>query len=187
MTLIVETGGCALNANAYIDVAYADQYFLDRDNATWAAALTGKKEAAIIKATTFLDARYINRWKGRKEWPLNRLRQWPRVPDLVTDAPAMVYLGIYHSDLEYVFGPNEVPEPVKQACSEAALRALSGELIPDLARGGQIISQAVNLGGLSRSTTWSAGAPAVTTFGLIDGILAPVLARGASMRNVARA
>lgn len=187
MTLVVETGGCALTANAYIDLLYANQYHLDRGNTAWADATDSAKEIAIIKATTFIDSRYGQRWKGRKQYPLNRSRTWPRVPDMAAAPPALVAIGLWARDEEFTFGANEVPEPVRQATAEAAVRALSKELIPDLDRGGQIVSQSVSLGGISRSTTYAPGAPAATTFGLIDGILQPVLARGANLRNVQRA
>lgn len=36
MAFVVEDGSGIANANAYITVAYADEYFSDRGNADWA-------------------------------------------------------------------------------------------------------------------------------------------------------
>ena len=57
--LIVEDGTGLANANAYVSVEFADEYFSARGNQTWVGLGSADKEAAIIKATDYLEAVYF--------------------------------------------------------------------------------------------------------------------------------
>ena len=57
MAFTVEDGSVVTDANAYISVSYADTFHSDRGNTDWTGTDT-IKEAAIIKATDYIDQNY---------------------------------------------------------------------------------------------------------------------------------
>jgi Putative DnaT-like ssDNA binding protein len=118
--MTVEDGTGLEAANSYISIADCDSYHTDRGNTAWTGT-DPVKEAALIKATQFIDGRYRNRWKGI---PLTSVQAlcWPRE-------------DIYDERDEEIVG---IPQRLKNAVSEAALRALTEDLNPDLERGGRI-------------------------------------------------
>lgn len=78
MAFTPEDGTGVANANAYADVPAIDAYWADRGGQSdWDAAVTAAKQAAIVKATDYLDAVFGRRWKGRKETDAQGL-EWPR-------------------------------------------------------------------------------------------------------------
>ena len=103
--------GLVADANAYIDVAYFDDYCADR-GLDISAYDTTKKQQAIVRGTSYLDQRF--NWKGQKTNGYSQTTEWPR---------DYVYFG---NDL--VEG---IPREVKQATSEYAFRSLSDDLAPD--------------------------------------------------------
>lgn len=111
MTLVVEDGTGLPNANAYISVAYANEYFASRGNAAWAAITDeATKENAIINATEYLDVRWV--FSG----------------DILNEEQALSFPRI---DLPRCARGATFPEPVKKATAEYAVRALTGPLAPD--------------------------------------------------------
>lgn len=72
--LIVTPG--AATANAYVSLAVADQYHLDRPfSDVWTAATTDQKSAAILWATKLMDLLWV--WSG---YPVDAIQAlaWPR-------------------------------------------------------------------------------------------------------------
>ena len=112
MALVVGT-------DAYISQADADAYWLDRNNAAWAAASSDEKDAAIREATQYLDGEYA--WVGSLA-DYDQVLGWPRV-DAYDDE------GRYYT---------ATPSKVEQATAELALEALSGRLVPAEERDGQV-------------------------------------------------
>jgi hypothetical protein len=115
MTLIVEDGTGLPNSNSYADATFADAYFLDRNNSTWAALSGTQKDAALIAATDYIDVRFGPLFKGLI------LLDSAVDPDVVTQAlqfPRDAFSG--------------VPINVKKATAEYAVRASSSPLAPDL-------------------------------------------------------
>ena len=112
MAFVPEDGTGLAEANSYCAVAFADSYFADRGNALWAAATTGNKEVALIKATDYIEGRFGDRFVGDKATTEQAL-QWPRI----------------NSD----FASDVIPTNLKKATAEYAVRALSAVLAPDLA------------------------------------------------------
>lgn len=110
MAFTVEDGTIVAGANAYVTVAYADDYHTERGNSLWTGSDTVKQQA-IVRATDYIDGRYSSRFIGYITDATQALC-WPR-----TDAAS------YDTD--------EIPEPLKRACAEYALRALSQSLAPD--------------------------------------------------------
>lgn len=69
MTLIIETGAGVQDANSYVSTSYIDTYLTERDRGTengWDTATAPQKEAALIKATQYIDHRFGGRFKGTK-------------------------------------------------------------------------------------------------------------------------
>ncbi|MAD98776.1 MAG: hypothetical protein Unbinned200contig1000_14 [Prokaryotic dsDNA virus sp.] len=114
MAFIVEDGTGIADANSYVDVAYADAYFLDRANSGWSSADTSSKEIALVKATDYVEIRFRDKWKGIL------------APEATTLSFPRQYLYNRKGELE-----TGIPEDVKKAVCEYAVRALSADLLPD--------------------------------------------------------
>jgi len=76
VSTLVTTAGSA-SANAYCDLAFAEQYQLDRPavGTTWSAATADQKNASILWATKLMDALWV--WEG---FPTDAIQAllWPR-------------------------------------------------------------------------------------------------------------
>ena len=119
MAFVVEDGTGLNNANALIDVAFADNYHSDRGRASWAAFNTTKKQQCIIAATDYIEKRFGRKFKGSKTFPLQQALYWPR-------------FNVYDDDRNLICMASEIPLRLKMATAEYALRAgLIGELAPD--------------------------------------------------------
>ena len=169
MALVTEDGTGKSNADAYVSLAECDAYHTNLGNSDWViyancAANVTKRENAIKKATAFIDMRYGGRFKGVRKTAEQALL-FPRY-------------GISDND-GYVL--ENVPLAVKRATCEAALKIFLGaDLMPDLDRGGKIISETVG----PISTTYSSGAPAGTKFEMIESLLRGCLNGGSGVRMV---
>jgi len=115
MTFTVEDGTGIADANSYTTEAYADAYFLDRGDATWAAALTAAKEVALVKATDYIELRFRDRFKG----------------SLATEATTLAWPREYVYDRKGELVTLTIPSDIQKATCEYALRALSSDLLPD--------------------------------------------------------
>ncbi|QYW02042.1 head-tail adaptor Ad1 [Stenotrophomonas phage Siara] len=58
MSLIVEDGTGLVEADSYVSVEYADDYFAARGIVNWGALTTADKEFALINATDYIDQRF---------------------------------------------------------------------------------------------------------------------------------
>lgn len=105
MAFTVEDGTGIDGANSYSSTANSDTYHTDRNNTSWLQLTTPAKQAALIKATDYIDQRFT--FIGTKESESQGLA-WPRFNALDKD-------GYYRS--------SEVPEEVLKAVSEYALLA----------------------------------------------------------------
>lgn len=150
-----------VGSSAYLSVASADSYHASRGRAAWEAASVADREAAIIAATHYIDARY--RFVGRRAAPDQPLA-WPRVDAEAADGRAL----------------DEIPVPVAHATAELALIALDGPLVPVDEAGGAVIDQ--KLGSLS--TRFDPAASPERRFPFVDRLLEPVLARRRGRRLV---
>lgn len=114
MAFTVETGDGTVGANAYVAAAFVDTYHLDRLNVGWSGA-DDAKEAAIIKASEYIDKRFGRKFRGTKKTSTQGL-EWPRHSALDNDG--LLYPSI--------------PEPLQKAVAEYALRAFNlTNLMPD--------------------------------------------------------
>lgn len=184
-SLILEDGsGDNPAANTYVSRAECDAYHAEMGNSNWTPRPTSPAspqpeeplgDAAIIRATRSIDRIYSRFFKGvRTHFSIQPL-EWPR-------QGVVLYSG-YDSDIDNDFsyvdssdniiGDNVIPQMLKQAIYEGALRELitPGSLTPDLERGGAI--KMVKAG--SVSVEYSDNAPAMTAITSISGVLAPLL------------
>jgi hypothetical protein len=111
MALIVEDGSIVAGANSYAALAGANAYHTARANAAWTGT-DAAKEAALIRATEFLDASYW--WRGQIASEDQALR-WPRS-------------GVIDRDGREI-AADDLPTQIQRATFELALIALSGALI----------------------------------------------------------
>ncbi|WP_395383333.1 DnaT-like ssDNA-binding protein [Mesorhizobium sp. UC22_110] len=117
--LIVEDGSGLANAESYVSASDAASYAADR-GLTFPASPADKAEAALRRATAYIDNTYRTRFPGqRKKFRLQAL-EWPRVG--VVDMNGFPVTG------------DEVPVEVVRATCEAAVRELAspGSLNPDV-------------------------------------------------------
>jgi hypothetical protein len=144
MAFVVEDGTGKPDANSYLDVAEADNYFTDRLNATspdgnqWSNASTEDKQGALVEATHYLDATYTWVW-GNPPWEFNRYRHLTRetlnmYSPLQNSDQALEWPRISAYDLETYRLLDSVPQKVKNATAELALIALDGALLPTQGR-----------------------------------------------------
>ena len=157
MALVVEDGTGKSDANSYVSLTECNTYHIDRSNSDW----TGDdptKEAALIRATQYLDSHYRSRFLGYRGSEAQAL-EWPRY-DVEDD-------NGYWLD-------GEIPQELKYATCELALRALSGELLDDQDRGGAV--RRVKVGPIE--TEYSESAPAGTIYRFVDEVLGRLLSGG---------
>lgn len=111
MAFVVEDGTAKADANSYVAIAEADGYFADRGITAWTGA-DAAKQAALVKATDYIEGRFSQRFIGSKKTTAQAL-SWPR--EGAGD-----------------FADTVVPVGLRRACCEYAVRALSAALAPDL-------------------------------------------------------
>jgi hypothetical protein len=164
-TFIVEDGTGLVDANAYITVAFADQYHENFGAPTdWSSSTTANKEQAIREATRYLDAGYSSRWRGARaseEQALDHPRR--RVFDV----------DGWTRDSDEVF------VEVQQAAAIAALKSRQGELfLPDVdASEVGISSESVSVGPISESKSYAGTKRTFKRFSLIEATLRPIIER----------
>lgn len=166
MSLVVTPG--ASDAESYASLAEADAYFSARGMTAWAGD-DATKEAALRRATSYLDNQYRDRWVGVRTGETQALA-WPRV-----DGARGRYRGLtqYLTDSDGFDIPSDVvPVQVKRATMEAALLVIGGtSLEPSLAHGGAIVSQRSRVDVIEEETTYAPGASAMDRHTAIEGLL----------------
>ena len=157
-TLIVEDGTEVANADAYATLAYIAEYHEKNGNAAWAAlANDATREGYVRKATAYMTQMYIDRWKGYRVTSTQSL-DWPRA---WVELPASVFGG-------YV-DQNTIPNEVKNACAELALKANADDLMPDQT---QNVKEEI-VGPIT--IKYSEFSPQTVRYSSIDAMLSPYL------------
>ncbi len=164
-TLIVEDGTGVATADTFISSADAGTYHTAMNNTAWAGSDT-VKDAALRKATAYMEQVYRLSWKGLRYTSTQAL-SWPRTDVFIDDKQ------------EYV-DTDEIPTEVKNACAELALKALSGELYPDLKQN----ATEKTVGPLT--TRYDPYSPQSKRYVSIDAMLAPLLKGTAGVAKVVR-
>lgn len=143
MTFTVETGTGVTDANAYVAVAAANTYFAERGVASWEALDADVKQAAIIKATDYVDTRFGPRFLGTKLVTTQGLL-FPRA-------------DLYDQEGNLITYTSGLPKPFLKAVCEYALRAATGDLWnePTLDKTGKIVGQRKKVGPIETETSFS--------------------------------
>jgi hypothetical protein len=187
VAFVVEDGTGRSDSSSYCDVSFADSYFSDRGVTDWAPATDEQKGAYLIRGTAYLGRWSLN-WKG---WRANATQalDWPRSGAVLFERPLLGLpvwaLALYgYSAAAQAFPSNVIPEQLKQATAEFALRAKDGSLSRDLKRGGRIKERIIG----PITTIYADDAPAETTFPDIAALIAPLLndAGGGGVVNLVR-
>lgn len=158
MALTVEAGTGAADSESYVSVADCAAWAV-KHGKTFPSSPAATAEAALRRATAFIDAAYRGRFPGRRLNGRDQALEWPRIEAADRDGEDIA--------------SDEVPDEIVTATCEAAVRELAtpGSLAPDMKRGGAVKS--VKAG--SVSVEFMGNAPAETTFKAIDQALAPLL------------
>jgi hypothetical protein len=181
MSIIIEDGSGKADSEAYVSVADATSYHALRGNASWAVLTEAQCEQALRKATDYMTQVYRLRWDGSRVNGVQALdfpRAFVKMPDY------------FYSNLDgftgisgnYYFPNDEVPQEVKNACAELALKSISGELAPDLER--SVVKEKIDV----IEIEYDKNAVQYTRYRAIDNMLAPFLNGGSSgtFRKVVR-
>ena len=121
--MVVETGEGLNDANSYVGIEFADDYFSARGVEGWEALTAEQKERSLIRATDFVDNVY--QWLGKKASASQSLR-FPR--DNLFD---------YEGN-----AVESVPKCLKQAVCDAAFLDSSGtELFQTKNENGEVVSE----------------------------------------------
>jgi len=160
MTLIVETGQAAPDAQTYVSAADCAAYHSARGNSLFGDMTTDQQEQAIIRACDYLQQRYRGKWKGVRANSTQAL-DWPRYDVRLDDVG-------YGSYMAYV-PSNTVPAEVVKAVCELALRAGASDLTPDIER--QVIEETIG----PITTKYAPGSPQYVQFRQVDMLLQPLL------------
>lgn len=159
MPLVVEDGSGLWDAESYVSASDCADY-CDARGLTFSDADENAQEAALRRATAYLDSTFRGRFIGRRVNGRAQALEWPRRN--AYDAANEEYLAL-----------DEVPQEIITATCEAAVRELAepGSLSPDLERGGAIKSIKAGSVGIE----YAGNAPASTTFTVIDNAVAGLL------------
>ena len=157
MALVTEDGTGKSDAESFISVEDADDYFEARGITNWGEKLsTTEKEQALRRGTDYLEATYGDRWKGERV-TADQALSWPRY-------------GVCQNGFDVA--SDVVPVAVQRACAEMAIRAAAGELSPDL--GAQVKSEQVG----PIAVTYADGARQQVRYQAVDNLLAGLLSGG---------
>lgn len=155
-----------VGTDSYISTADADSYWSQRNNATWAAASTAAKEAALREATQYLDGAFD--WIGDLQSDTQSLA-WPRLNAYIT-------MGPFRGKLV----TESYPQKIKDATCELALQALSERLEPVQDRGGDIKRERVG----DLEVEYMDGARSTKSFGFARKLLRGYYRGGNRLKRV---
>ena len=163
MAITAEVGLGSASANSFVTVDEADTYHENINNTAWAALSDEAKEAAIIRAGSFLNGLS---WRGERQFQLQAMC-WPRVNVLDDD--------------DYLRVTSDIPTAVKNAQMELAYREsqTAGVLAPDLERGGAVKRKNI-VGAIE--TEYFEGASPRTEITIVQQLLKGLLRGSTSIR-----
>jgi hypothetical protein len=169
MAFIAEDGTGLANANSLISVEDADTYFSDRGNTEWDALTTASKQAALIKATDYLNAKAFIGYNKTNTQSL----KFPRE----LESYYSIYSGVDIS---------EMPAPILNAVCELALAATDSELYSDVTTSGNVKSESKSLDGVGSKTVEYMPVSSVSAsnmenkYGKVESLIKPYLKKRAT-------
>ena len=128
LVFIVETGAGLVDATAYCDVAWGDDFHASHLYASvWTDMTTSEKQSALVWATRLLDEQV--EWAGWKTTQEQALR-WPRsgAPDRESSAS----LSMAYYDYGVTLASNIIPVWLKNATAELARTLKASDRTADL-------------------------------------------------------
>jgi hypothetical protein len=178
MALIVEDGTGKADAESYISVADASTYHTARGNAAWAALASDTvREQCLRRATDYMEQVYRKRWAGTRKTTTQAL-SWPRSFVPREDYEYAGLNGYTVIGGNYYYPDDEVPQEVKNACAELALKASTDTLAPDIEQ--RVKREKVG----PLEVEYADYSPAFTQYRAIDNMLSPFLKAGGSASMV---
>jgi hypothetical protein len=164
MALEVEDGTGKANAESYCSVASADARHSAFGNTAWTGT-DAAKEAALRRATAYMEQAYRERWQGIRRH-VDQALSWPRW-DVCVDS--------------YTIDTESVPAEVANACADLALKALADDLNADLTRG--VVRKKIG----PLETEYDRYSPQSKRFRAIDMMLSPFLKGSSATATLVRA
>lgn len=179
MALIVEDGTAKIDSESYVTTSETAAYFTARGNTVWAAATTDAQEAALRRATEWIDRTYRTMFVGYRKLFRDQALEWPRTGAYII-YQVNTYDGPYRggfSNQSTLLPDTEIPPELKKATMEAAWREMKtpGVLTPDIIPGKIIKSVAVS-GAVSVTYADGSVKGQYTIVSIIGEIIAPLLA-----------
>lgn len=176
MGLIKEDGTIVANANSYVTVADANAYFALTNNTVWDALdPSDQKGPFLIQAVRFMQQRYRKRWAGYRT-SSTQLLDWPRASVSKPD------VGIGYAAYPSYYGIHEIPQEVKDAQCELALRMSNGDLNPDIAP--EDMARSIKVGPIE--IDFSPNGTTVTFFAAVEQLLYPLFDGGGQLTRIGR-
>ena len=164
----------------YGTLAASNTYHADRGNVAWGDAESDDLlNAALLRASEWIDARYSSRFEGWKTGRRSQVRSWPRS-------------AAYDVEGEPI-PSDEIPDEIERATYEAALRELitPGSLSPDVTPGQRVRSTSEAVGPLKEATEYVVAGDAIDAqrpvLTIVEGILAPLIRAKSNVSFVERA
>jgi hypothetical protein len=158
MTLIVEDGTGKKDADSYVDLAffsdYADKWRDDADTNSYSDAAI---ERALRRATRYVDSHRFLGWQVHEDQGL----AWPRA-----------WVGWIDGK---IIDTKTIPEAIKHATAEGAVRELQGDGLLVDHDGGTIKREMKQVGDLRKETEFASPRQAGKTFQAIRALLKPYL------------
>lgn len=122
--MIVENGSGIINADSYVDIDFADNYFSSR-NPAWSQKTEEEKEIALIKATDYIDTLF--KWHGKKK----------------TQEQALAFPRICLVDCDG-YKVEDIPVTLKKAVCVMALKVGNESLFGTVENKGDVASESVS-------------------------------------------
>lgn len=141
--MIVEDGTIVSGANSFCTVAFADSYFATRGVVEWVGSNT-VKEQALIKATDYIELVYSDKFKSY----------------ILSDTQLLSFPRELYGHI--------VPDGIKKANCELALRSLVSNLIIDVSSESSVSrlkKKVVTIGPMVTSTEFATG---ITNSGVVN-------------------
>lgn len=166
MALDVTVSGAS--AESYVSVADAEAYLTSRNvaDSAFKSKSVPEKEAALRKATAYIDSYY--KFKGTKATDAAAL-QWPRY-------------NVWA--FSYYVAQDSIPQRIKHACIELALKSIATALTPDI-EPQKIIGETI--GPITTQYSDNQRGNGRVQFDLVDQLLEPLLSAGQGSVPVVRA
>ena len=172
MSFIVEDGTGKVDANSYVSVAFAKNYFLERGITTFDDLFDEDIKASLILATDYIEMRFGSQFKGLK-FDADQALSFPMVSYLGEAIDKFLYDTV---DPTLEIGV-EIPVKVQRACCEYALRSRTTPLIKDVLSD-SVVSQRVKIGQIEKETNFASNSKrpeAYNSFPSADLLLRPYL------------